>query len=76
MKLARIEKYYNVTSSVVSSCNVSDPDWSIKFSSGKLNRNSKYLHLFNPRFYIKNMPVFYLPYFGFPTDKTRANWAY
>lgn len=64
-------EYYNTSGSVVSSCNVNDPDWSIKFTSGMLNKESKYLHLFNPRFYIGNIPVFYLPYFGFPTDRTR-----
>lgn len=67
------DKYYNVVGSVVSSCNVNNPDWSIKFSSGKLNKKSKYLHLFNPRFYVGKVPVFYLPYFGFPTDKTRRS---
>lgn len=64
-------EYYRVKGSVISSCNVNDPDWKIKFSSGKLNKESKFLHLFNPRFYIGDVPVFYLPYFGVPTDTTR-----
>ena len=29
------------------------------------------MNTYNPRLYIKNVPVFYLPYFGFPTDTTR-----
>lgn len=61
----------SVTNSIVSSCNVSDPDWHIGFSSGELNKQSKFLHLYNPVFYVKNTPVMYLPYFGFSTDKTR-----
>lgn len=65
--------YYNTTRSVVSSCNVQNPDWSVHFSSGKLNKKTKYLHLFNPTFYIGRVPVMYLPYFGFPTDKTRRS---
>lgn len=60
-----------VSGSVVSSCNVQDPDWSIRFSKGELNKKSKFLHLYNPIFYVKNIPVLYLPYFGFSTDKTR-----
>ena len=64
-------KFYEVNGAVVSSCNVQDPDWKIKFSSGKLNRESKFLHLFNPVFYVGNVPVFYLPYFGFSTDTRR-----
>lgn len=66
-------KYYNTKRSFVSSCNVSNPDWSVHFSSGKLNKKTKYLHLFNPRFYVGKVPVLYLPYFGFPTDKTRRS---
>lgn len=65
------ENYYRTKGSVVSSCNVSDPDWHINFSSGKLNKQSKFLHLFNPVFYVGDVPVLYLPYFGFPTDTTR-----
>ncbi|MFL1706849.1 LPS-assembly protein LptD [Campylobacter sp. MOP7] len=65
------EKYYKTSGSIVSSCNVQDPDWSIKFSSGKLNKQSKFLHLYNPVFYLGKVPVFYLPYFGFSTDTRR-----
>ena len=61
----------SIKNSIVSSCNVSDPDWHIGFSSGELNKQSKFLHLYNPVFYIKNTPVMYLPYFGFSTDKSR-----
>lgn len=64
-------KYYQTSGSVVSSCNVQDPDWAIKFSSGKLNKQSKFLHLYNPVFYLGKVPVFYLPYFGFSTDTRR-----
>lgn len=64
-------KYYKTKGSVVSSCNIQDPDWRIKYSSGKLNKNSKFLHLYNPVFYLGSVPVLYLPYFGIPTDDTR-----
>ncbi|QCD53041.1 LPS-assembly protein LptD [Campylobacter sp. RM16192] len=64
-------KYYETRGSIVSSCNVQNPDWKIKFSSGKLNKESKYLHLYNPVLYIHDIPMFYLPYFGFSTDTRR-----
>ena len=64
-------EYYITSNSIVSSCNVQDPDWKIRFSSGKLNRESKFLHLYNPVFYIGDVPIFYLPYFGFSTDTRR-----
>ncbi|OCR91722.1 periplasmic protein [Campylobacter fetus subsp. testudinum] len=65
------QEAYFASKSIVSSCNVQDPDWHINFSSGELNKQSKFMHLYNPVFYIKDMPVFYIPYFGFSTDKTR-----
>lgn len=65
------KKYYRTKGSIVSSCNINNPDWKIKYTSGKLNKQSKFLHLFNPVFYVGDVPVLYLPYFGFPTDKTR-----
>lgn len=64
-------EYYRTKGAVVSSCNVQDPDWSISSSTALLNRQSKFLHMFNPVFRISNVPVFYLPYFGFSTDTTR-----
>ena len=67
------ENYYMVKKSTVSSCNIEDPDWHINFTSGMLNKQSKFLHLFNPVFYVGDVPILYLPYFGFPTDKTRRS---
>ena len=64
-------EYYRVKKAMVSSCNVQDPDWTITSSTAMLNKESKFLHLFNPVFRIANVPVFYLPYFGFSTDTTR-----
>lgn len=59
--------------SAVSSCNVDDPDWEIRFSDGWLNRKSNFVHLYNARLYVKDVPVFYLPYFGFSADTNRQS---
>ncbi len=59
--------------SAVSSCNVENPDWEIRFSKGKLNRKSNFVHLYNARLYIKDVPIFYLPYFGFSADTNRQS---
>ena len=64
-------EYYIAQKSIVSSCNVQDPDWKIVFSSGELNRENKWLHLYNPVFYANDIPILYLPYFSFSTDQTR-----
>lgn len=57
--------------SIVSSCNVQDPSWKIGFSSGELDRQNNYLHLYNAKLYVKNTPIFYLPYLGFSVDSAR-----
>lgn len=64
-------EYYRTKGAIVSSCNVTDPDWMITASSAMLNKESKFLHMFNPVFHVGSVPVFYLPYFGFSTDTTR-----
>src|SRR5574344_1716211 len=45
--------------------------WSIRSSSSDYDTEAMWMNTYNPRLYIKNVPVFYLPYFGFPTDTTR-----
>lgn len=57
--------------SIISSCDCIDPVWSIKVSSASYDTEDKWLHAYNTRLYIKDVPVFYTPYLGFPTDKTR-----
>ncbi|MBK1973183.1 LPS-assembly protein LptD [Campylobacter sp. TTU-622] len=59
--------------SSVSSCNVEDPDWEIRFSDGWLNRKSNFIHLYNAKLYVKGIPIFYLPYFGFSADTHRQS---
>jgi len=65
--------YYLTKKSIVSSCNVQDPDWKIDFSSGELDRKNHFLSIYNALFYAGDIPIFYLPYFSFSTDKTRRS---
>lgn len=58
-------------SSILSSCDCEDPFWSMRFSSGDYDTQDQWLNTFNTRLYIKNVPIFYTPYFGFSTDTTR-----
>lgn len=67
------DKFFIGKNSIVSSCNVQSPDWQIKFSEGKLNRDKKFLHLYNARLYVKEVPILYLPYFGFSVDTSRQS---
>ncbi len=65
------DKYYMTRQSFISSCNVQDPAWKIGFSSGQYDRQTKFMSMYNTLFYAGDIPIFYLPYFSFPTDKTR-----
>ena len=59
--------------SIASTCSVNNPDWKIVSSSVNYNKQTKWIDLYNPTLYIKNIPVLYLPYLGFSLDKTRSS---
>ena len=58
-------------STIISSCDCLDPIWSIRASSADYDTKEKWLNAYNPRLYVKDVPVLYSPYIGFPTDTTR-----
>ena len=64
-------RYYVTKKSILSSCDVQDPDWKIGFTTGEYDRQEQFLYTYNTLFYVNDLPIFYLPYFAFPTDKTR-----
>ncbi len=64
-------RYYVTTKSIVSSCDVQEPDWKIGFTTGEYDRQEQFLSTYNTLFYVADIPVFYLPYFAFPTDTRR-----
>ncbi len=64
-------RYYITKKSILSSCDVQDPDWKIGFTTGEYDRENQFLHTYNTLFYVADIPMFYLPYFAFPTDTTR-----
>ncbi len=64
---------FKVKKSIVSSCNVKKPDWKIVFSKGIYNKDKNFVHIYNPIFYARDIPILYLPYFGFSTNKSRKS---
>ena len=62
---------YNLKDSTLSSCDCDNPDWSIGFTSGDHNTTNQWVNTYNTTLYIKDTPVFYTPYYGFSTDRTR-----
>lgn len=61
----------HLESSTLSSCDCVDPDWSIKFTSADYDTKDKWINIYNPRIYLKDVPLIYSPYIGFSTDTTR-----
>ncbi len=67
------ENEIDLAGGVVSGCDATDPLWKIRFSSADYDTEAMWLNLFNARLEINDVPVFYLPYFGYPTDRTRRS---
>ncbi|OCL86650.1 LPS-assembly protein LptD [Arcobacter porcinus] len=70
-ELKKEQEKLELVDSIISSCDCFDPAWSIRASSSNYDTKDMWVNTFNTRLYIKDIPVFYLPYFGFPTDTTR-----
>lgn len=64
---------YTFKRSVISGCDIVSPLWHLNVSSGTYNADKAYMSVWNPRFYIKSVPVFYLPYFVAPTGNVRKS---
>jgi LPS-assembly protein len=72
-KMTQKNEVYNLDNMITSTCNPSSPDWKIISSSSMYNKKTKWIDLYNPTLYVKNIPILYLPYLGFSTDKTRRS---
>ncbi len=68
-----MDNIYNLKKTTISSCNRNDPDWKITFSKGFYNKDKEYISIYNPTFYAGDVPILYLPWFGFTTNKTRKS---
>ena len=64
-------EYLELGPTTLSSCDVENPDWKFTISSGIYDTENMWAHIFNPVLYLYDKPVFYLPYFAFPTDDRR-----
>jgi len=63
----------DLASGALSGCDSTDPIWKIRFSSANYDDNAMWVDLYNARLEIDDVPVFYFPYFGYPTDRTRRS---
>lgn len=66
------DKHLTLTNSIMTTCDLPNPDW--KFSAKKINVNlNNYATGRHIIFYVKNVPVLYLPWFAFPAVKERTS---
>jgi LPS-assembly protein len=65
------EGNYSLRNSVLSSCSMEDPDWSVKFGEAVYDSKTKYMRLKDVKIYAKDVPVLYTPYLGFSMERER-----
>ncbi len=64
---------YELRGSSYSTCPPASPAWRVKASHLVLNKNSGRGYATNARIYVKDVPVFYFPYFNFSIDHQRKS---
>jgi LPS-assembly protein len=64
---------YELFRASYTTCPPIDPTWRLKASHIVLNKNTGRGYATHARIYVKNVPVFYLPYINFPIDKRRKS---
>ena len=62
---------YNFRKAKITSCTQPVPRWKLVSSRAKFKKND-YIDMWNPVFYIKKIPIFYLPYMRYPLDEERS----
>ena len=67
------EKQYKLGTSLLSSCDISDPLWTMRFSDSTYNADENYIKVYNAKVYMWDVPVFYTPYLAFSTNKQRSS---
>ncbi|WP_104752368.1 LPS-assembly protein LptD [Helicobacter baculiformis] len=69
---AKQNKYY-IKNLTASGCSVENPIWHVNASSGRFNADKSHLSLWNPKIYLGNIPILYLPYAFTSTSTKRTS---
>lgn len=67
------EGNYTLGSSMISSCDIDDPLWRIRFERSDYNSEAKYMKIYDAKVYLKETPIFYFPFLAFSTQKERSS---
>lgn len=66
------EGNYTLGSSIISSCDISDPLWRIRFERSHYDSETKYMKVYDAKVYFRDTPIFYSPFLAFNTNKERS----
>jgi len=69
----RTDGNYTFGMSMLSSCAVDDPLWTMFFSRSVYDSKAKYMKIYDAKVYFDDIPVFYTPYLAFSTDNRRSS---
>lgn len=64
---------YKLASSIVSSCGIKNPDWILAFDRSNYDNNSSQMQVYNAKFLVAGVPIFYTPYLSFSTKQERSS---
>lgn len=64
---------YTLGTSLLSSCDVTDPLWKMVFERSTYDSEAHQIKLYDAKMYLWDVPVFYTPYFSFTTNKERSS---
>jgi LPS-assembly protein len=72
-KVKKKENKYNLGTSLLSSCDISDPLWTMRFSDSTYSPEENLVQLYNAKLYMLDVPIFYTPYLSYTTNKERKS---
>ena len=67
------DKKYILKDTFLSSCRSEDPDWGFYIAEGSYDKEDQFFELYNVILYASDIPVLYLPYLNFSTNRQRKS---
>jgi LPS-assembly protein len=64
---------YELNTSMLSSCDITDPLWTMHFADSTYDTKKNNIKLYDAKVYLKEIPIFYTPYLSFSTNKERSS---
>jgi len=72
-KADRKKDVYRLGETMLSSCDIDDPLWHMRFSHSLYDAKDNYMKIYGAKIYFKNVPIFYFPYLAFSTSRERSS---